>query len=207
MRTQRKQAVTDLKRGLILDAARKIFELEGLDGASLRSIAREAGYTPGAIYFHFPNKEAIYAGLLDQSLDALIAAVDEACAGGTSARLRLLAAAMAFFDFYHQNPRDLDLGFYLFRGGMRPHGLGAEFDRELNMKLQRSLAPIGDAARELGADDKLARRLIAGFFAHAVGLLLLAHTRRIRLFEEDARGLCEAFVQHMLTDLELGSPC
>ena len=48
----------DLKRGLILDAARAVFEADGLDGASLRSIAAAAGYTPAALYFHFESKEA-----------------------------------------------------------------------------------------------------------------------------------------------------
>src|ERR1043165_4885539 len=45
-RIGRQKAVSDLKRGLILDAARKVFEADGLDGASLRSIAASAGYTP-----------------------------------------------------------------------------------------------------------------------------------------------------------------
>jgi AcrR family transcriptional regulator len=52
----RSQAVRDLKRSLILEAARKVFENEGLDGASLRAIAAEAGYTPAALYFHFDSK-------------------------------------------------------------------------------------------------------------------------------------------------------
>ena len=53
---ERARAVQELKRGLILDAARKVFEIEGLDGASLRAIAAEAGYTPAALYFHFDSK-------------------------------------------------------------------------------------------------------------------------------------------------------
>ncbi len=56
----RQKAVSDLKRELILDAARKVFEADGLDGASLRAIAAGAGYTPAALYFHFESKEAIY---------------------------------------------------------------------------------------------------------------------------------------------------
>ena len=35
----RQKAVSDLKRELILDAARKVFEADGLEGASLRAIA------------------------------------------------------------------------------------------------------------------------------------------------------------------------
>ena len=60
----RQKAVSELKRELILDAARKVFEAEGLDGASLRAIAAGAGYTPAALYFHFEFKEAIYAEVL-----------------------------------------------------------------------------------------------------------------------------------------------
>ena len=56
---RRKRAVSAFKRDLILEAARRLFETEGLEGASLRAIAAEAGYTPAALYFHFDSKEAI----------------------------------------------------------------------------------------------------------------------------------------------------
>src|SRR5215813_14070841 len=77
-RNGRQQAVRDLKRSLILEAARKVFEAEGLDGASLRAIAAAAGYTPAALYFHFDSKEAIYAEVLRGSLANLGQAVERA---------------------------------------------------------------------------------------------------------------------------------
>src|SRR6185295_10703651 len=94
-RNGRQQAVRDLKRGLILDAARKVFEAEGLDGASLRAIASAAGYTPAALYFHFDSKEAIYAEVLRHSLVNLGAAVGRATGRSKTATDRLRAAAMA----------------------------------------------------------------------------------------------------------------
>jgi hypothetical protein len=33
--------------------------------------------------------------------------------------------SVTFFRFHAENPRDLDLGFYLFRGGMKPKRLGS----------------------------------------------------------------------------------
>jgi AcrR family transcriptional regulator len=81
----RARAVQELKRGLILDAARKVFEVEGLDGASLRAIAAEAGYTPAALYFHFDSKEAIYAEVLQASLASLSDAVGRAVMRSTRA--------------------------------------------------------------------------------------------------------------------------
>src|SRR5271165_5581443 len=129
---RRAKAVKELKRELILDAARKVFEAEGLDGASLRAIAAEAGYAPAALYFHFDSKEAIYAEVLQGSLARLYEIVSGAVKPSEAAGDRLRAASMAFFTFYAQNPRDLDLGFYLFRGGMKPKGVGRHRDEALN---------------------------------------------------------------------------
>ena len=49
-RVVRESALNQARRTLILDAARSAFFELGLDGASLREIAKRAGYTPGAIY-------------------------------------------------------------------------------------------------------------------------------------------------------------
>ena len=57
---RRREAVSEHKRELILNAAKQIFAEEGLEGASLRAIAVRAGYTPAALYFYFESKEAIY---------------------------------------------------------------------------------------------------------------------------------------------------
>lgn len=190
----RAQAVNDLKRSLILDAARKVFDKVGLEGASLRAIAAEAGYTPAALYFHFDSKEAIYAEALQASLANLREAVAEAAACPRDPGERFRAAAMAFFDFYAKNPHDLDLGFYLFRGGMTPKGLGRKRDQELNASLAAALRPIAAAAEALGASAREASLLMVEAFAHAAGLLLLAHTGRIRMFGASARELMVRFV-------------
>src|SRR5664279_4942574 len=71
VRGERQQAVGEYKRDLILAAARRVFESEGLEGASLRAIAAQAGYTPAALYFHFDSKEQMYAEVLRASLASL----------------------------------------------------------------------------------------------------------------------------------------
>ena len=197
----RQKAVSDLKRELILDAARKVFEADGLDGASLRAIASAAGYTPAALYFHFDSKEAIYAEVLRASLLSLGTAISRATLRAKTPADRLRAAAMAFFRHYGDNPRDLDLGFYLFRGGMKPHGLGKERDHLLNAALDLALHPIGEAAMALGARRKEARILVADVFAHVSGLLLLAHTGRIRMFGASAPKLMERFIEGAIAAL------
>jgi len=83
------------KRDHILAAAKALFAEAGLEGASLRAIAARAGYTPAALYFHFPSREAIYAEVLRDSLHRLQAAV----AAG-AAQDGFGGAALALFDFY-----------------------------------------------------------------------------------------------------------
>jgi AcrR family transcriptional regulator len=200
-RTGRQKAVSNLKRGLILDAARRVFEADGLDGASLRAIAVAAGYTPAALYFHFASKEAIYAEVLRDSLANLGQTVDRAVSRTKGPVDRLRAAAMAFFRFYAEKPRDLDLGFYLFRGGMKPKGLGKERDEMLNRALEAALHPIFEAARSLGAPSEEAKFLMVDTFAHAAGLLLLAHTGRIRMFGVSAPNLMERFIDSRVAAL------
>jgi len=197
-RSERQQAVADYRRDIILAAARRIFAEQGLEAASLRAIAKEAGYTHGALYFYYASKEAIYADLLAGSLDRLGAAVRAAAAAATDARLR--SAALAFFDYYRDNPGDLDLGFYLFRG-MKPLGLTRELNAELNGKLRAVLAEMERTILDLGLASDTAERETAALFGHAVGLLLLVHTGRLRMFRLDGRELMAEYIERLAARL------
>jgi AcrR family transcriptional regulator len=49
-----------LTRAKLLEAARDVFIATGYRGATLDSIAARAGFTKGAVYWHFPNKQALF---------------------------------------------------------------------------------------------------------------------------------------------------
>ncbi len=197
-RTRRSRALADVRRELVLDAARAAFFELGMDRASMREIAQRAGYTPGAIYSYFASKEEMYGALLAESLERLNAAVQQSLAGaGAGHAQRLDAAATAFFDFYADNPRDLDLGFYLFQG-MKPRGLTPELNESLNVRLRDALAPVQDALQALGLSARQATREVTALFAHAVGLLVLSHTGRVRMFRQSVPELFAAYVQQLL---------
>ncbi|HJV23352.1 MAG TPA: TetR/AcrR family transcriptional regulator [Holophagaceae bacterium] len=55
----------------ILDAAERVFAAQGLQAASLRAIAAEAGCDASLIYYHFESKEAMFLALLDRFLPGL----------------------------------------------------------------------------------------------------------------------------------------
>src|SRR5262245_58019475 len=52
-------------RRQILCAAMKLFADRGLDGTSIRDIARESGYTNPALYKHFAGKEELALHLFE----------------------------------------------------------------------------------------------------------------------------------------------
>jgi len=196
-KTERQQAMTDVRRALVLDAARAVFEKLGIEGASIREIARAAGYTPGAIYFYYDSKEAIYGALLAESLERLNDRVAQAGTDAMDPAAQLEAKASAWFDFYADNPRELDLGFYLVQG-MRPRGLNATLNEQLNGRLHDALQPCEAALQALGLTWEAALRETTALFAHGVGLLLLKHTGRIRMFGQDATLLFDAYVIGLL---------
>ena len=54
-------------RSLILDTAELVFEQRGASGSSLHEIARAAGLTRGAIYWHFKDKAALFDAMMERA--------------------------------------------------------------------------------------------------------------------------------------------
>lgn len=203
-RDLRQQALAALRRQSILEAARATFAERGLEGTSMREIAQRAGYTAGALYSHFASKEDVYGALLAESLERLNARVRQGEGPREAAADRLQRSARAFFDFYREHPRDLDLGFYLFQG-MTPRGLTPALNRRLNARLRDALEPVQQALQALGMPAGQALAEVTALFAHAVGLLLLSHTGRIRMFRQGSAELFEAYLGQ-LTQRATASP-
>jgi len=57
--------VVEDRREQIIDAAMKVFSQKGFLRATNKDIAREAGITPGLIYYYFGNKEALLTAILE----------------------------------------------------------------------------------------------------------------------------------------------
>src|SRR5262245_17425089 len=61
-------------RAQLLDAAERVFAREGYQGASIAAIAAEAGYSHGAVYSNFNGKEDLFLVLVEERIDARLAA-------------------------------------------------------------------------------------------------------------------------------------
>jgi len=68
----------------ILRAAMKLFSERGLDGTSIRDIAKESGYTNPALYKHFASKEELAVHLFEICHQRLWMRCSAAIAAGTT---------------------------------------------------------------------------------------------------------------------------
>jgi AcrR family transcriptional regulator len=59
----------------LIDAAARVFELKGFEGATVTEIAREAGLSSGAIYAHYATKAELLADALRRHADRATAAL------------------------------------------------------------------------------------------------------------------------------------
>ncbi len=70
----------DNTRENILNTAKKHFLKDGIDGASLRNIVKEAGLTTGAFYKYFPTKESLFDALVDPYVEHIYQIYDNVLA-------------------------------------------------------------------------------------------------------------------------------
>src|SRR5437867_9733286 len=60
----------ELTRSTLVDAAADVFARRGFHAASLEEIAETAGFTRGAIYKNFENKEELFFAVIERRVDA-----------------------------------------------------------------------------------------------------------------------------------------
>ncbi|TMD83649.1 MAG: helix-turn-helix transcriptional regulator, partial [Chloroflexi bacterium] len=52
-----------VRRGELLEAARRVFERDGYHAATVSSIVQVAGLSQGAFYLYFADKKGVFAAL------------------------------------------------------------------------------------------------------------------------------------------------
>ncbi|MEE2034822.1 TetR/AcrR family transcriptional regulator C-terminal domain-containing protein [Rhodococcus chondri] len=60
-----------LRRGDVLDGAMAILDEYGLGDLTMRKLATSLGVQPGALYWHFPNKQTLLGAMADRILDGV----------------------------------------------------------------------------------------------------------------------------------------
>ena len=59
-------------RRMVLSAAEKVIQKDGIDALSIRDLAARTGYSPSALYKHFASKDDVIAALKEAFLERLL---------------------------------------------------------------------------------------------------------------------------------------
>lgn len=84
-------------RNRILDTAVEVFNHKGVSQTSLNDIAREAGVTRGAIYWHFENKVAMFNAMIERLICPLMINAEDRDARIAANPLRFIREATEEF--------------------------------------------------------------------------------------------------------------
>lgn len=98
-------------KAALLKAAFQVIAKIGVDGFTLREVARKAGVSHNAPYRHFKSKEDLIAALAAESLRQLTGAVRDAVDQEPSPHGRLRASARAYLHWALKNPSRFQLTF------------------------------------------------------------------------------------------------
>jgi len=83
----------------LIDIALRFFARKGYEGTSLRDIAQEARITKAALYYHFPNKEALYERIVVSGMQALLDCVAEPVATARTGEAKVQGFMLASADY------------------------------------------------------------------------------------------------------------
>lgn len=151
----------------LLDIARELFGRKGYDRTSLRDIAEEAGITKAALYYHFPDKDALYERVVLESLERLIAHVEAAMVGATTAIERIHVFFAATATYLDHNRDAWSAGSSAFWSDLSDRRAAALQRRDRFEHLLRQAIIDGVASGELRqVDPSLAGKFLLSSFGH-----------------------------------------
>lgn len=146
----------------ILEVARKHFEDQGFEAASIRDIADAAGVASGTVLLHFADKAGLLHSALQDDLEAAIARSLSAPSKGPLLQ-RLCAVVRPFYAYYEARPR---LSRVLLRESLLADSPWKERFAEQAQRVIRHVAGLVEQAKSSGELDPRAQpELIATAFA------------------------------------------
>ena len=161
-------------REYLLRAAAEVLARRGFQGASLDEVAATAGYTKGAVYSNFKNKEDLFLALLEaiqqREMDQVEATIDasdippEARLGDFVSLFRRQSADLGeYWDVLYQ-----EFALYAIRNDAAREKL-AELDDAAIDRVAGLIASEGTWRRPAASAQHLARMIVALF--HGIGLM------------------------------------
>ena len=143
------------RKQMILAAAMKVFSETGYIGSSVDDVAKEAGISKGAIYWHFKNKDDLFKSLLEYWTKEQLISFNENFKKSQSFIDSLLSMLTMPFDLPDENMKLVRIMMEFFAHGMEIDGMVEVFDgyyKIFSIELQKYLdfaIENGELSKEL----------------------------------------------------------
>ena len=104
MNIRRKHLSADERRAATVDAVVELAAKQNPSEITTTAIAKHMGVTQGALFKHFPTKDAILQAVMEFVAERLLSRVDKAARGAPTPVAAIEAIFMAHIDFVVENP-------------------------------------------------------------------------------------------------------
>jgi AcrR family transcriptional regulator len=136
-------------RSALLESAARGFSRYGYGGINLEQVAREAGYTRGALYHQFKDKEALALAVIEWADETWRAEVGERIAGEPDPAVALVELARGHAVLCRRDIARVAIALRLEFTG-RDHPVGRHLERAYEGLIRRCIKLI-DAGRSAGS--------------------------------------------------------
>lgn len=184
------------QRERILACACDLFLADGLEGFSMRKLAKHVGVTAPALYRHYDGREALLADVLREAYQTFSRYIYRALGAPTPLE-RFMRAGEGYLDFVFDHPRWYGM---LFAG---PEALGMD-------QVPDDIEAMGCGVHQFWI-DRVRECMDAGIlkpgdpestsvtmWAHAHGMVQLYHQGHFRLEPDEFRALFEASAARLM---------
>ena len=191
--------MTSLQKDKILASACELYLTDGLEGFSMRKLAKTVGVTAPALYRHYPSKERLLIAVIGEAYRMFAQYIYRALAGGSPAE-RLERAATEYLAFALENPEMYEMLY------IAPHHLGLD-------GYPPEVAEVAAATGQFW-QDRIRECIQAGIFrdgdpdelsltmwAHAHGLITIYLRGMCPLVESDFRTIYRQSGRRMMEGL------
>jgi len=187
-------------REALLETAFNLVDSEGVEGLSMRALARETGVSSAAPFRHFADKQLLLQAVAEKASENLQGTLDEAARDRDDALTQFRAMTVAYVRFAAEHPN-------LFRLVQSTPTVSGAFLGEVNDERRLKLIALIYEGQNAGlipdADPELIA-LSSEALTHGLARMIVDRHPRVRdLSSEDARKLALAATQLLQSGIGL----
>ena len=187
----------EIRKSLIMEAAKRLFEEKLFHEIGMRDIANEAGVSAATIYRYFPSRDDLFIEALIQDINNIETVLEDRIARGEN---KIEALAVAAVDYFVDNEATFQMMcHFMIRGGINPRAMN-----KFNAVQVYFMNMFGEVVKKAeGSDNK--RLFTEAFFASLAGVVMTFRNYPGRNREEKRKHMHKLALLIMTGDSKLES--